>query len=60
MVLSNGGSGYSTAPEVSVGIGSTDTATRATATATISGGVVTGIAISNPGTEYVSSNPPEF
>ena len=58
VVLSNGGSGYSTAPEVSVGIGSTDTAIRATATATISGGVVTGIAISNPGTEYTSSNPP--
>ena len=58
IVLSNGGVGYSTAPEVSVGIGSTDTATRATATATISGGVITGIAISNPGTEYVSSNPP--
>jgi hypothetical protein len=58
IVLSNGGSGYSTVPEVSIGIGSTDTSTRATGIATISGGVVTGIAISNPGTEYTSSNPP--
>jgi hypothetical protein len=55
IVLSTGGVGYSTTPEVSVGIGST----RATATATISGGVVTGVAISNPGTGYTTSNPPE-
>ena len=58
IVLSTGGVGYSTTPEVSIGIASTDTSTRATATATISGGVITGISISNPGTEYTSSNPP--
>ena len=54
IVLSTGGVGYSTTPEVSIGIGST----RATAIATISGGVVTGVAISNPGAGYTTSTPP--
>ena len=54
IVLSTGGVGYSTTPEVSIGIGST----RATAIATISGGVVTGVAISNPGTGYTTLTPP--
>lgn len=54
IVLSTGGVGYSTTPEVSIGVGST----RATAIATISGGVVTGVAISNPGAGYTTSTPP--
>ena len=54
IVLSEGGVGYSTTPEVSIGIGET----RSTAIATISGGAVTGIAISNPGTGYAQTNPP--
>ena len=53
-VISTGGVGYSTTPEVSIGIGST----RATATAIVSGGVVTGVAISNPGAGYTTSTPP--
>ena len=54
IVLSTGGVGYSTTPEVSIGVGNT----RATAIATISGGVVTGVAISNPGAGYTTSTPP--
>lgn len=46
--LTNAGSGYSTAPTVTIrGDG-----TGATATATISGGVVTGIQMVNPGSGY--------
>jgi len=52
--ISNGGVGYSTAPDVSVGIGSV----TATATSTITNGVVTGITIINPGSGYTQTNPP--
>ena len=52
--LSTGGVGYSTIPDVSVGVGTT----TATATATISGGVVTGITITNGGSGYTQTNPP--
>ena len=54
ITINNGGVGYSTTPDVSVGIGST----TATATATISNGVVTGITITNPGAGYTHTNPP--
>jgi hypothetical protein len=54
VVISDGGVGYSTAPDVSIGIGST----TATAEATITNGVVTAITITNPGSGYTTSNPP--
>ena len=54
ITINNGGVGYSTTPDVSVGIGST----TATATATISNGVVTAVTITNPGSGYTSTNPP--
>ena len=54
ITINNGGVGYSTAPDVSVGIGST----RATATATITNGVVTGITITNGGSGYSQTTPP--
>ena len=59
-VISEGGIGYGATPNVSVantavGVGSTSTAIG---TATISGGVVTGIAVSNQGSGYSQSNPP--
>ena len=54
ITISNGGVGYSTTPDVSVGIGST----TATATATISNGAVTAVTITNPGSGYTSTNPP--
>ena len=54
ITVNNGGVGYSTAPDVSVGIGST----TATATSTITNGVVTGVTIINPGAGYTQTNPP--
>ena len=47
--ITNGGTGYNTAPTVKIGGGLNNTAT---ATATISGGAVTGINITNGGTGY--------
>ena len=54
ITINNGGVGYSTAPDVSVGIGSTTT----TATSTITNGIVTGVTITNPGAGYTQTNPP--
>jgi hypothetical protein len=54
IAINNGGVGYSTAPDVSIGIGST----TATATSTITNGVVTGVTIINPGAGYTQTNPP--
>ena len=54
ITINNGGVGYSTAPDVSVGIGSI----TATATATIGNGSVNGITITNAGSGYTSTNPP--
>ena len=59
IVLSNGGSGYTAAPEVTianpVGLGST---LRASAYASITSGIVTSIKVTNPGVGYTRSNPP--
>ena len=59
--ISDGGSGYVTAPTVSiqdsVGIGTT-IPVKATATASITSGIVTSIVISNPGVGYSATNPP--
>jgi len=54
ITINEGGVGYSTAPDVSVGIGST----TATATATITNGSVTAITVTNPGSGYTQTNPP--
>ena len=59
-VISDGGYGYTSAPEVTlsnpVGLGSTY---RASGTATITNGVVTSIDVSAIGSGYTTTNPPE-
>jgi len=59
IVLSNGGNGYTAAPEVTianpVGLGST---LRASAYTSITSGIVTSIRISSPGIGYTRANPP--
>ena len=52
VAVTNGGSGYATAPIVQISGGG---GTGATAVATMSGGVVTGITITNPGVGYTSA-----
>ncbi len=52
IALTNGGSGYTSAPTVTISGGG---GTGATAKATISGGVVTGIIITNPGSGFTSA-----
>ena len=54
ITINNGGVGYSTTPDVSIGVGSV----TATAEATIANGVVTGVTITNPGSGYTTTNPP--
>ena len=50
VAVTNGGSGYTTAPAVIL----TGVGTGATATATIAGGVITGITVTNGGSGYTS------
>ncbi len=59
--LSTGGVGYGATPDVSIGKTSVGVGTTADAigTATISGGVVTGIAVSVGGVGYSQTSPPE-
>ncbi|OZI64618.1 phage tail tube protein [Bordetella genomosp. 4] len=52
ITVTNGGSGYTTAPTVTLSGGG---GTGATATATVSGGVVTAITVTNPGSGYTSA-----
>jgi filamentous hemagglutinin family protein len=52
IAVTGGGSGYSSAPVVTISGGG---GTGATATATVSGGVVTGITITNSGSGYTSA-----
>ncbi len=58
-VISNGGSGYSVAPEVTVsnpvGLGTTY---RAAGSASITSGIVTSIGVAAAGSGYTSTNPP--
>ena len=54
VLLTNGGSGYSSAPTVSFTGGGTPT-TSATATATILPGTVTALTLTNGGTGYTSA-----
>ena len=62
IVISDGGVGYSTVPTViiagPIGFGTTAAQNTAKASATISGGVVTGIAVTIAGVGYTSSEPP--
>lgn len=53
VTITNGGSGYVTAPTVAASGGA---GSGATFVATVSGGVVTGVTITNPGTGYVAGN----
>lgn len=51
VTVSNGGTGYTTAPTVAF----TGGGTGATATATVSGGVVTGVTVTSPGYNYTGT-----
>lgn len=51
IVLTNGGTGYTTAPTVTISGGG---GSGATAEATVSGGIVTSLIMTNPGTGYTS------
>jgi hypothetical protein len=57
IIIGDGGSGYTSAPTVT--IGNPGIGTTAIANASISVGIVTNIAISNSGSGYTSSNPPQ-
>ena len=57
LTVTAGGTGYTSAPTVTIAAPTT-TGTTATATATVSGGVVTGLTITEAGTNYVSKTPP--
>jgi hypothetical protein len=63
IVISDGGVGYTTAPIVSIsqpiGFGTTAAQNTALASATISGGVVTGIAVTFEGSGYISTFAPQ-
>jgi hypothetical protein len=63
IVISDGGVGYTTTPTVSIsqpiGFGTTAAQNTASAIATISGGVVTGIAVTLGGGGYISTTPPQ-
>jgi hypothetical protein len=63
IVISDGGVGYTTTPTVSIsqpiGFGTTAAQNAALASATVSGGVVTGIAVTFGGGGYISTTPPQ-
>ena len=58
--ISDGGSGYTSAPVVTIGstVQAVGVGTTALATASITGGVVTNITLSNAGTAYTNVSPP--
>ena len=56
LTVTAGGTGYTSAPTVS--IAAPTSGTTATATATVSGGAVTGLTITEAGTDYISKTPP--
>jgi hypothetical protein len=63
IVISDGGVGYTTTPTVSIsqpiGFGTTAAQNTALASATVSGGVVTAIAVTFSGGGYISTIPPQ-
>ena len=63
IVISDGGVGYTTTPTVSIsqpiGFGTTAAQNTALSSATVSGGVVTGIAVTFEGGGYISTTPPQ-
>lgn len=63
IVINDGGVGYTTAPTVSIsqpiGFGTTTAQNTAVASAIVSGGVVTGIAVTFSGGGYISTIPPQ-
>ena len=67
VVISDGGSGYTAVPHVSIGVtagigtvhaGIITASTNATATASLTNGVVTSITMTNIGAGYTNTNPP--
>ena len=60
VVVSSGGTGYTSAPDViigtPVGLGTT---TRASVTSTLTGDAISAITVTSPGTGYTISSPPE-
>ena len=59
LILSNEGFGYYENPIVSIGFGGSNVNTNATATSTTGGGAVLSLSITNPGSGYTSTNPPQ-
>jgi hypothetical protein len=63
IVISDGGVGYTTTPTISIsqpiGFGTTAAQNTALASATVSGGVVTGIAVTFEGGGYIFTTPPQ-
>jgi hypothetical protein len=57
IIVSEGGSGYTTAPEVTIQ-NSGESGTTAVAAASITAGIVTSISVTGPGSGYTSTNPP--
>jgi hypothetical protein len=55
--ITNGGSGYTSVPNVSIQVGF-GTTQPATAVASVTAGIVTTISVTGPGTGYTSTNPP--
>jgi FtsP/CotA-like multicopper oxidase with cupredoxin domain len=53
-IVADGGSGYSATPTVKISDISWGGGTGATATATVTGGVITGLTITNPGANYIA------
>ncbi len=56
VTITNGGSGYTTAPSVT--FNTPPGGVAAAGTATVSGGIVTGVTITSPGSGYTVANPP--
>ncbi len=55
VVVNNGGSGYTSAPTVTIGAPDNPGGAQATATATVSGGVLTAITMTNNGSGYTKN-----
>ena len=56
VTITNGGTGYNTAPNVAISAPNEASGVQATATATVSGNAVTAITITNPGSGYTNAS----